>query len=501
MGGEKGNLDSTKTTGHSSSSSSSAWGQSSVDDKDRDEDTCRDVSFADCEQAILRMAVKRAKRRQGRRLVHDPEVQRMVRVVEAFLRERRLICYGGTAINRLLPPADRFYDDDSDMPDYDAFSEHALEDAKALADRFAQEGFRHVTAKAGQHLDTYKVFVDFVPIVDLTWLPPGIYRRLAEDAVERDGLRYAPPDFLRMSMYGELSRPAGDVERWEKVQQRLQLLNKHHELGLNVDCDDVAFQRRMDGATARLDARIYRAVRDVLLEHKVVFFGGFAHVLYSQYMPRAAKLKLRHVSDFEVLAKHPAEVAQQVSSALSFVSPTVVQHEAVGELVPAHWEVRVGNDAVLFVFEPVGCHSYNSVSLRVDRRRDPVEVRVASIDTMLSLYLAFMYADHPYFAQFRDRLRCMCKLLFDVQQRNRLAQTGLLRRFSVKCYGRQPGLRDIRAARADKLRALRRTRRNHPDRERWFLHYDPKTVRSAATTTKGQGAGTKKRGTRSRRPR
>ena len=33
-----------------------------------------------------------------------------------------------------------------------------------------------------------------------------------------------------MSMYLELSRPAGDVSRWPKVLKRLSLLNKHYPL-------------------------------------------------------------------------------------------------------------------------------------------------------------------------------------------------------------------------------------------------------------------------------
>ena len=32
-----------------------------------------------------------------------------------------------------------------------------------------------------------------------------------------------PPNYLRMAMYLELSRPDGDVSRWEKVLKRLTL--------------------------------------------------------------------------------------------------------------------------------------------------------------------------------------------------------------------------------------------------------------------------------------
>ena len=50
---------------------------------------------------------------------------------------------------------------------------------------------------------------------------------------------------------------------------------------------------------------------------------------------------------------------------------------------------------------------------------------------MLSFYLAFLYTDKPYYNQFLDRTLCMSKFLFDVQQKNRFEQKGLLKRFNI----------------------------------------------------------------------
>ena len=54
---------------------------------------------------------------------------------------------------------------------------------------------------------------------------------------------------------------------------------------------------------------------------------------------------------------------------------------------------------------------------------------------MLSFYLAFLYADRLYYDE--DRILCMAEQLFIVQQKNRLSQKGLLKRFSVNCFGTQ----------------------------------------------------------------
>jgi len=91
---------------------------------------------------------------------------------------------------------------------------------------------------------------------------------------------------------------------------------------------------------------------------------------------------------------------------------------------------------------------------------------------MLSFYLAFLYADRPYYNQFLERIQCMAKFLFDVQQKNRLEQKGLLKRFSITCYGHQHSIEEIRAEKAKKYRELKKTK-NKKEFEEWFLNYDP----------------------------
>ena len=41
---------------------------------------------------------------------NDPLIKKAINLVERFVKSNRVMCYGGTAINDLLPPEDRFYD-------------------------------------------------------------------------------------------------------------------------------------------------------------------------------------------------------------------------------------------------------------------------------------------------------------------------------------------------------------------------------------------------------
>ena len=65
----------------------------------------------------------------------------MVEIVENFLKSKRLLCYGGTAINNILPKQAQFYNKDYEIPDYDFYSPNALDDAKELADIYYKEGY------------------------------------------------------------------------------------------------------------------------------------------------------------------------------------------------------------------------------------------------------------------------------------------------------------------------------------------------------------------------
>ena len=229
------------------------------------------MTFNDCELAILRAAVDKAEERQGRKTANSPEIKNIISIVENFLRKKQLICYGGTSINSVLPKQDQFYNKDLEIPDYDFYSFDALNDAKELVDIYVSTGFQEVEAKSGQHHGTYKVYVNFIPVADITQIPKELFIAIKKEAIKVAGILHSPPNLLRMNMFLELSRPAGDTSRWEKVLKRLTLLNKNYPLSAN-QCSTINFQREM--ADTDNSDKIYENVKHTLIDQGVVFFGG-----------------------------------------------------------------------------------------------------------------------------------------------------------------------------------------------------------------------------------
>ena len=415
--------------------------------------------------AILRKAVDEAEDKKGRVKTQSPQIKKIIKIVENFIRKKKLLCYGGTAINNILPKQYQFYNKDVEIPDYDFYSPNALEDAKELANIYVENGYEDVEAKAGVHHGTFKVYVNFIPVADITQMDEDLFKNISKESIQINGIKYAPPNFLRMGMYLELSRPDGDVSRWEKVLKRLMLLNKNYPL-INDNCNNIDFQRDCEDCKNNRE-KLYFTVRDSAIDQGLVFFGGYASSLYAKYMPKKKRRQIATIPDFDLLAEEPKKAAIIIQERLvdeGFTNIKIIQNPGVGEIISSHYEVVVNNETVCFIYKPIACHSYNIININGQ------QVKIATIDTMLSFYLSFIYADRPYYDN--NRILCMAQYLFQVQFRNQLKQKGLLKRFSINCYGKQLTLEDIRADKAKKFQDLKK-KQGTKEYEEYFLRYVP----------------------------
>jgi len=380
----------------------------------------------------------------------SPSIKKILSVVEEFIQESRVLCYGGTAINNLLPEKDRFYDPNYDIPDYDFYSETPQIHAMRLADRFHVLGFQNIEVKPGTHLSTFKVFVDFTGVADITFLESPIFKKLWNENIVRNKIHYVSPNFLRMSMYLELSRPKGDVSRWTKVYKRLMLLNKEYPVGC-VPSNEV----NPELATNDRDVldRFFRTKQVILL-------GIHAEDIHS-----GSRSNLWHIPvDILVTPEHFEEYTLHISE-LFGNRTKVVSREKYAELLPKHADIIEKSTGKLMVrvFETMACHSFHEMQNGI---------RVASIPTLLQFFFAFVYADAHFLEGFdANRLVCIAQRLVDLANHAGQRKYELLT--PLECLGKQETLQDMKA----ETQALRnKTTKKSPDFLRFFFKYDPKKM-------------------------
>ena len=180
----------------------------------------------------LNNAMKEAEEYINFEKAHNPEIIQALDIIKQYIIKKKLVCYGGTAMNALLPKKDKFYDPDYDLPDYDFYTINADKTVNELVNDLKSVGFSNIFKKTGIQEGTQKILVNYIAIADVTEIHKDNYHILFDNSKNIDGIHYANENILRMMMYLELSRPRGEVVRWKKVYERLNLLNKYFPIAV-----------------------------------------------------------------------------------------------------------------------------------------------------------------------------------------------------------------------------------------------------------------------------
>ena len=172
---------------------------------------------------------------------YDPYYRDMIigiDIVKKFIIEKKLIIYGGTAIDMALRlKGDRIYPDDL-LPDLDFYSTNSVKDSYVLADKLFDAGFHEARAINALHTGTMRV--DLVKnhfIADISYREQSVFDNIPYLIYQE--MKILHPDFQRIDLHYSLSFPLDKVpreiifERWDKDIKRFNLFEKHYPLELS----------------------------------------------------------------------------------------------------------------------------------------------------------------------------------------------------------------------------------------------------------------------------
>lgn len=365
--------------------------------------------------ALVKTAAAEAANFQSRFAAEDTEASKIVEIMENFLKSSGRVVYGGAAINAYLSPKSKFYDPRLYLPDYDFMTPDPLQDCADLITIFQGEGFQDVEAKLGIHEGTYKIFVNYRPAADITYMPRLLYDRTLADSSIIDEIRYASPDFLRMNIYVELSRPAGNVSRWEKVYERLLLLNKERPLRPGR-CRPPSLPIKPD--------QIYMQIVTVGKKTGAIF------------------LTLETTNSvILMIAEEPQKIVDELSQLKTR------SFEALGELLPARTELlKKSGKLVAVVFQSVACDAYTNEA----------GLKLGSLDLLIHTYYGLHFAGLDQYMH--RRILCVIQDLINLEATKRKgALTGKEHDvFPLECVGHQPTLPELKRAHRKRIEAKKK---------------------------------------------
>lgn len=190
----------------------------------------------DLVKAAMPSILESAKHHRNARVEPTFDEQRAVReFVLSFVRRKRRVVYGGTALNMHLNayfPEEIIYNPDAlDNPDLEFYSPRAMDDIVELCDALYEAGHRHVEAKLAMHDGTYSVHVNMQKYCDITYMPANLYAVLPATTMA-DDIRYVHPHFMAVDYMRVMNDPFTCSFRLEKDMDRLHLLDRCFPLAL-----------------------------------------------------------------------------------------------------------------------------------------------------------------------------------------------------------------------------------------------------------------------------
>jgi hypothetical protein len=400
--------------------------------------------------AILGRATEEAADLRDGELVRDPALRKALGIVEDFLRRRKRVCYGGMAINAHLPQRVKFYDFTKVLPDYDFFTPEPEKDVKELLADFRDHGFKNAVARLGMHEGTTKIFVNYTAVADITLLPQWLYTILQKRALNDDGIMYADANFLRMNMYLELSRPRGEVERWEKVYKRLALLNSVSKPS-HKNCGD------RDSMT-RLKQNIHEVVIDYIVRENLIFAGAELKRIYSHPNTLNHGYVIKSTSPILIYTSDPESHLQVLRQLLHDADPVMrlqtAHWAARGEIIPEMFGILSRGRAIVVFVREQFCHAYNVVTLPKGRH-----MRIASLDTAITLFYTLSFV-RGLDGLVPNSTHCFADALVQVSLKTR--EQGAPSKFPLfptTCHGHQPSKASLLEAKKARIESLKRKTR------------------------------------------
>jgi len=383
---------------------------------------------------------------QGYESAHNPEILYALDIIEQFLRRKGRVCYGGTAINALLPKSLKFYDKDKTLPDYDFYTPDLEGDIHDLLSMLVKAGFKEVNQRVGIHEGTKKILVNYMPIADISSIDPKLYKIIYERSVVKEGIHYCDADFLRMLMYLEISRPKGQASRYEKVFERLVLLNTafpfHRKCRKNLNGKDY------------VPVQIREIVLRYIIQHGRILLGAEVAALYSLATKKRVKPSIDwFVKKRSFLLFYSPDVkldADILEKSLGLPELERTSYPASGDILGRRIVLSFNGVPIVGLIEENACHSYNTLNLKSEGK-----LLIGSLDTLLMIYLWFSVFGSPEDYEFLGYpVLCLCQKLVEMEtvlRKRDIDRKSQFPAFSLQCSGYQKGFATLLREKARRI--------------------------------------------------
>jgi hypothetical protein len=251
-----------------------------------------------------------------------------------------------------------------------------------------------------------------MPVADISSIDKRLYSTIYKRSVVKEGIHYCDPDFLRMLMYLEISRPKGQASRWEKVFERLTLLNSAFPFKRSCSIDTLAGKQY-------IPLQIREIVLRYIIQHGRVLLGAEVAALYS-LATKYTKFKTPSIDWFlksrNFILFYSPDVKIDADALEGTLGLERKSYPALGDILGRRIVLSYKGVPIIGMIEENACHSYNTLHLKTEGK-----LLIGSLDTLIMIYLWFsIFASKE---EYEDKLKTFQEEMKPLQEKM-MAGTG-----------------------------------------------------------------------------
>ena len=152
------------------------------------------------------------------------EINNIRDIILKFISDKKRIVYGGYASQLLLIDKGQkgIYDLTIDTPDVEFYTPEPIKDLIDLCNVLHKHKLKYVQGRSAGHEETYKVYVNFENVGDISYVPPNFYEKM--DTITINGVRIVHPKYEIINWLRQFTDPLTAGWRWDKQFKRMELL-------------------------------------------------------------------------------------------------------------------------------------------------------------------------------------------------------------------------------------------------------------------------------------
>ena len=206
-------------------------------------------------------------------LIGQDKCEKIIEIIKHFIKSKKRIIYGGMAINASLPENEKIYSGEN--YDFDIYSSCPKRDLIEIINELNKLDLPYLSGMESGHPGVYKLFIYFMPILDITYLPKYIIDEIP--TFESHGFIYPQPSFLKNDILLSLTNNIYSSYRWEKDYGRYKLLNTNYP-----------FERPTGFSCERNSSTINQKIKFILefiknkVQDETIITLSYAYLLYKK---------------------------------------------------------------------------------------------------------------------------------------------------------------------------------------------------------------------------